>query len=831
MKKNSGAALTSVIVVFLLVMMILVPLLGAVVYNYRFREYDSGAKEAEYINEIIMDRISTIIKNNVVLAISNSKDDSARNINLINDALINTYNKVYDSAVDSVPPVPQDTIDEEEINRYEQAVRTEIKNRLVSELQGNLDSDVIEGTSLEDIIKTLKMDDKEFDELHVAKINDEELKNVRNSMFSEKYHSELIGDGEGSGIFYSIYNDLKVDDLDIDVSKVKFGTEEMDKDPETGATLGRALKVKSTYMGWDGTDRTYIKNTIYTETPSFDEESEKLRIGIESTYRLNSYTPVTTLSATFVIGTPDIEDISSVKQQTVALSNPTLDYGIIVGKKLTIDGEVNVDGNILALANNNDSEGIDINSGASLKAKRGSNISDSRIATPGDIIMRGNTVLETGTNPIYYRNLYLGSLNEDAPIQVSFNGDVLAKDDLEINSDSVTVTQESGSYFGFNDKNNEGPDSSSAIVINSGAIGGIRLGLNDLYLAGRAFIDGVRSATRRDSNGNALIYKTGESISVKGNYIAYQTPLVDSNLNIYDVDKVKFSQYFMKGQKVGMGEDAEFTVNFVDRFIDIKEGENEKTAYGNFDVNNKWQYFTEYDRLNRSSLRKPEISVNRIKYMQGAGIVSGEVVGQETSYPQNYAVMIEKGKRFEEFTKYFGYYPKDESKRKENISDWIKFGENSKQIQDDNFFVYISERNAGNKSLGWGSFRASSNIPINVQNGEINGIIIYDGDLTIKSDSEIPFNGLIIVTGNLVIENDANIISNKDLVSEIIMKNYLGSEYVYNGSLEKGDLFNVFTYDGSGSTYVAIDVVDRSNMLNINDLIGITNWKKTGYGM
>ena len=63
MKKNAGSALTSVIVVFLLVAMIGMPLLSMVVHNYQLREYDSGIKEAEYKNEIVMDRIATIIKN------------------------------------------------------------------------------------------------------------------------------------------------------------------------------------------------------------------------------------------------------------------------------------------------------------------------------------------------------------------------------------------------------------------------------------------------------------------------------------------------------------------------------------------------------------------------------------------------------------------------------------------------------------------------------------------------------------------------------------------------------------------------------------------------
>ena len=73
-------------------------------------------------------------------------------------------------------------------------------------------------------------------------------------------------------------------------------------------------------------------------------------------------------------------------------------------------------------------------------------------------------------------------------------------------------------------------------------------------------------------------------------------------------------------------------------------------------------------------------------------------------------------------------------------------------------------------------------------------------------------------------------------MAEIVIKNYLGSsEYIFPGdtpseSLSEGDLFNTFEYDGSGTTYVAIDVTDRSNMIDINTLVGITDWKKQSIG-
>ena len=75
-KDHAGSALTSVIMMFFLVTLIGAPLLGMVVYNYRLREYDSGIKESEYKNEIVMDRIATIIRNEVISAMSVAKTDT-----------------------------------------------------------------------------------------------------------------------------------------------------------------------------------------------------------------------------------------------------------------------------------------------------------------------------------------------------------------------------------------------------------------------------------------------------------------------------------------------------------------------------------------------------------------------------------------------------------------------------------------------------------------------------------------------------------------------------------------------------------------------------------
>lgn len=832
MKKNSGAALTSVVVVFLIVIMIGAPLLGMVVYNYRFREYDSGIKEAEYKNEVIMDRISTIIKNEVIAAISAAKEDSTADIANITDTLVNSYNSVYDEAVDEVGEFDKESgklLNEDD-------VKGEIKNKF-GNIVGSYD-----GVDTDSIVEILALDSAK--DISNAQINDENLQIVCNSIFQRKYQNILI-----ANLFEAIYNDDEYDDL---ASNRSYGkNEQLAKDDETGKTKESSLKIDSKYeRSGKEYKYTYIKgnNSENIGQPIFGEDN-KIEVGIESKYKLNKTVPLTTLSATYVIDTPDFNMISSIEQQTIALSNPTLEYSLIVGETLEVNGDLQVDGNVLARANGvikNEEEsrevGIKINDNSSLSEKVGGIVSNGRIATSGDIVMKPGSSLITGNNPIYYRNLYLGEPEKAAQsgeeVNVTFNGDVLAKDDLEINLNSkVTVTQaQDKNYFGYNDENDEGPDSSSAIVVNSDPsyVGNVELSLGNLYLAGRAFIDGVESISRFDNLGNNMIYKTGESISVKGNYVAYQTPLV--NAGDYDISKVKFSPYFMTGTKSGIENETHLTVNLADNFI------NGSLSYENFDSQHKWKYFKKYVELG-NAIFKPDIEIKNVKYVEGVAINNGSIVTRDdlSDLLSEQATMIGKGSRFDEFTKYFGYYPDDETKRKSTIESWINFADTDKVVQDGNFFVYVSGKGQlpTTKTLAWGTSDTGADINILVPNKYgVNGIIIHKGDLRItnRCDSDIPFNGIIIVTGNLIIDGDITLLSDREYMAKIIMENYLGENYTYSASgssseLEEGDLLNTFVYDGSGTTYVAINVSARSNVIeDINTLIGIKDWKKQSYG-
>jgi len=893
MKKNSGSALTSVIVVFLLVTMLGTPLLSMVVYNYRLREYDSGIKEAEYKNEIIMDKISTIIKNAVVDAIGTAKQSSTAEMSDINDALVSAYNSAYDAAISSVDKYNEDGFTEKDSETY----REEIVTKLELELEKSLDN--YEIVTTEEIIGLLALRNdpvgneekgtvKDDIDLASAKINEELLEELCNKIFQKKYKEALtttVTNPEPNGkvninIFDRIYDEDNY--LSSDITNVVFGDVNLPSDELTKKTKAQSLKVESRheYLGSEGFE--YIYPAGYVPDNAF--KGNELRLNVNSEYKFADRTPVTTLSATFIIGVPDFNIISSIEQQTIALSNPTLDYGLIVGKTLDLDSDKTliIDGNLLAgVTEDKDGDGKSLGYGIGILMNSGSslrlldvydNISDGRVATPGDIIMNKNATLETGSSPLFYRNLYVGNPKKtpesEGAINVKFNGDVFAKDDLEINFNSTvnieqdldTTEGKNYSYFGFNDTNeeDEGPDSSSAIVINSTILDNIKISLNNLYLGGRAFIDGVSSTTRMDKYNNPLIYKTGESLSVKGNYIAYQVPMIynyNGSGNDYNIDKVLFSPYFMKGLKQGIEDETNLAIKLVDRLQDISTyldkvdstlPEPNKTnaaldmAYEDFDTTMKWEYFLRYNEIN-GGLKIPEnISIKNIKYIEGTVINNKSIVGKDSlnAKDKQQALMIGKKPVYDEFTSYFGYYPEDEELRKDKITDWLKLG-TGKEGQVASFYTYISPKGGEAKetlTLSWNSTPQDSDLFIEVKDGmtSIDGVIIVDGNLVIENCLEdIPFCGMIIVTGKLTIKDDIRLIADKEYINSVIVENYLGTTYENGGDvvLGEGDLFNTFEYDGSGTAYIAIsiDETDKSNMLNINELIGITDWKKSEY--
>ena len=462
--------------------------------------------------------------------------------------------------------------------------------------------------------------------------------------------------------------------------------------------------------------------------------------------------------------------------------------------------------------------------------------------------MKNRSKLISGTSPLYYRNLYVGQIGDGTGTTygVTFNGNVVAKDDLEINTDgTVSITQGNAyNYYGFNDINDEGPDSSSAIVVNSEQLTNKTLSFGNLYLAGRAFIDGAKSVRPRyveDVNGEykenedgeyvkvtdgtgthrneERVYKTGESVAVRGNYVAYQTPLF--NNATYASDKINYSTYFIKNKTDAYGK-SEVPIYLADTFVKADNVYSEE-EYNTFDTEHKWKYFLQYASEYSGLLRRLKVISADVKHMEGVGFdESGNVMGREdngnTAFRDNLATEYEK------YTKYFGYRPinddgeVDTTKVKTRIfgtNGWISSTSSLASKETGNYKL-IYDMNPSNKTTL-------------VLNGNDNkGIIICRGDLEVTVTGDATFSGMIVVGGNFVVKGGGTLTlaDAKEETVNTIIGNYLGTNSDVTG--EGDGLYQIFEYDNSGTTYVVTEVNDT--FINVNDLINITNWKKQDVG-
>jgi len=482
--------------------------------------------------------------------------------------------------------------------------------------------------------------------------------------------------------------------------------------------------------------------------------------------------------------------------------------------------------------------------GSKLIAMEGGSVSNSRISVNGDILMKGNSQLISGNNPLYYRNLYVGKTGEAGTYDIAFNGNVVAKDDLEINTDgAVTVVQSNDSnYYGFNDENDEGPDSSSAIVVNTAQLTNKSLQFGNLYLAGRAFIDGALSVRKnyvedtageyiKNENGEYvkgtaaegqtryrqedIIYKTGESIAVRGNYIAYQTPLSDST---YASDKVNYGIYFIKN-RTNAYDKTDVPIYLADAFIQL-DNVYEDSDYKTFDTVHKCQYFMKFASEYEELLKKLKVSTGAVPYMEGAGFNTSTVrapnKSANTAFKENLAVEYEK------YTKYFGYRPVDgeevdTSKAKTKIfgpDGWISTTSP------------LDSKTTGDYQLIYDMISANKSITLSGSNNK--GIIVVKGNLEITVTGEATFSGMIVVGGTLTIKGGGTLTltDSKEEVVNTIIGNYMGENSEVTG--EGDGLYQIFTYDGSGTTYIVTEVND--SFINVNELINITNWQKQDVG-
>lgn len=294
-------------------------------------------------------------------------------------------------------------------------------------------------------------------------------------------------------------------------------------------------------------------------------------------------------------------------------------YPLWTDKVINIDGDmeawgdIEINGDVSVYGNESD---IGKNSVVYDKYKGGislennSKINDStNINFNGNVITSKSLSLRDGAKAIingdvYSSNVYIGEErfggNQGLNRELIINGNAVVNNDLALNARKSNVSIKN--FYGINDITTDNDldrkaRKSSSILVNENE--GSQLRIKDsAYIMGVGYID---------TKGEKGSYGTGESIAVKGNYIAYSTPI--ENDEKYNKENVKFGYYQ--------------PLQLVEGFVD---GINKEFS--------KSEYFKAYSEGNIDKLNNGGIILPKITYAAGA------IVGKDNETNQEVVVKI-----------------------------------------------------------------------------------------------------------------------------------------------------------------------------------------------
>ena len=472
------------------------------------------------------------------------------------------------------------------------------------------------------------------------------------------------------------------------------------------------------------------KNFIFVLPKNKKSDKEILSLRLNSKLNVkdgNEIKNYKDVSLTFEIEVPDYNGAYYTEKIPVYT---IWHQGLVVGENLNINqnSNLNINGSVYVSANynfednksyknesqNKNASGIVI-SGGDLSIDNGTLVSKQ------DIILNGENgelkVLSSvgeSNNGVYTHNLGIYSFEDLNSNKVFGNSKnlkgnkietkvpVYTMNDLIMNGLNSTIKLQDG-FYGINsnsgDKTLTGEkQNSSAIIINSKDLGnGSSLDIkNKAVIMGSAYINTLGES-----------YQTGESLAVKGNYIAYT--------------------YAVKGKNV------EFKYYNPLQLVESINGDSSLDA--------KAKYFKEASKsfnIKSSGIKLPNaddvksvgVTVDGNNDIKGNNLVLDDIKKIREKYVDNYFKKV------------------NSINTETTISREKKY---TNKITKDNDLIYIDINNGANV------LKNIENSPLKIKdklitiNKSCNGIIITDKD--IKIDSSIDFKGTIITTGNLDVLN------------------------------------------------------------------------------
>lgn len=481
----------------------------------------------------------------------------------------------------------------------------------------------------------------------------------------------------------------------------------------------------------------------YTEKiPVYNIWKQGLVVG--ENLNINQNSDLNVIGSTYVSANYDFEDNQSYKNSS---QNKTASGIVISGGRLNVDNGVLVSKQDIIL---NGENGV-------LEALGSSGINNSGIYTHNLGIYSFENI---DSNKAFGNSEFLKGNSIDSKVPV------YTMNDLIMNGLDSTINLQDGFYGLNSNSSNENlvsdKQNSSAIVINSKDLGdGSSLDIkNKAVIMGSAYINTLGES-----------YQTGESLAVKGNYIAYT--------------------YAVKGK------DVKFKYYNPLQLVESIDGDSSLDA--------KAKYFKEASKA--VNINSKGISLPSADNVTSVGVT---VDGNDDIKGNNLTLDKVKEIRSDYVENYFS--------KVNSINTESMISKNKKYVNKltkSNDLIYIDINNGANVENNAENSPLTINDDIVTINKDCNGIIITDKD--IKIDSDIKFKGTIITTGNLDVLNkgkvkkqNVKITYDEEYLKELIGNNYEDFKGVFNGE--------------PVSTYLLVKSEKDINDTTL-DLVKTSDWK------
>ncbi|AQW24814.1 hypothetical protein QYZ59_12655 [Clostridium perfringens] len=561
-----------------------------------------------------------------------------------------------------------------------------------------------------------------------------------------------------------------------------------------------------------------LSGILNFKTISDNDKKEEISLRLDSKFNVKesdgdkNYKDV---SLTFNIEVPDYNGAYKIEEfplYNVCSNGLVVGENLNVGTKstLNVDGGIFVSANVVkekkftigSMVNKKEGDGVVIN-GGTLSVNNGSLVSKNDIRLGGkDSNLKVGCETEENKNNKSNLNLndeskkahsnlnnnlgvYTGNLGingnkigfdkEVSNGNIISNYPVYAMNDLILNGEKSSINLNDG-FYGINSNRSQDEltgkiNNSSAIIVNTDDIGNgssINIG-QEAIIMGTAYINTTPEA-----------YQTGESVSVKGNYIAYTVDNGNVEFKYYNplqlakLDSVdEKSKYFKDNIKNANG-----TIH-----LDGISLPDNTTSIGATISNNE----VKLNNKNATLDNITDISINQVDKYEKAINYIGSLINTKNNDNSE----IE--------------FPDKEVRKIVDIKE--SDGKLTKAI------IYIDSKNdkGGTLTIKDGKSTEVRDNEINLGNGIGAGIIVTKKNVILDSKN-LKFNGTIITAGNLDVKESKkfDLVYDDNIIKKIISQNYDSFKNLF-----RGQVCNNF-----------ITIKSQTNMSdNTLNLVKTSNWK------